>query len=511
VNSYDEIPYEATPAYETHPDRLATAAALAGLNPAPLARCRVLELGCANGGNLLPIAEALPQARFVGVDLSAHQIEEGRERIAAAAVKNLELHAGGIGEVELGGAPFDYIICHGVYSWVPDSVQARIFAVTKRMLAKNGVAYISYNTYPGWHRRGILRDALMFHAERFGDAREKIRESRFFLELLAASTTEGDYGRLLKHEAEQLRDKPDAYLFHEHLEERNQPCYFYEFAHRAAENGLQYLNEAAAETVIGDLPHAVQERLRRAARDRVDLEQYLDFIRNRTFRRSLVCHAEATLDRAAAPAVVPRLWARSLSQPAERPVDVRGASDATFRAEGNTVTTDGPLMKAVLLALHELEPRLLDADALWAAVVERLGDAAAPFRPEHLPAALLRCHASNLIALHAHLPAFTLEPGERPRAGAVARLQAERGVPVTNALHQVVELDAQDHVVLPFLDGRRTRAEVVEVLVEAVQTGALEIEHAGVAVEDPASLRAFLAPMVQRAIVRMASVALLTQ
>src|SRR5262245_45044045 len=93
LRSYEEMPYESDPLYFTHPDALGTAAFLAGISPAPIESCRVLEIGCATGGNLVPMAYALPGSRFVGVDLSPRQIEVGRAHVGALGLSNLELRA----------------------------------------------------------------------------------------------------------------------------------------------------------------------------------------------------------------------------------------------------------------------------------------------------------------------------------------------------------------------------------------------------------------------------------
>ena len=78
LNPYDEVPYPNYAYSYTHPDTLATLATLLGLTPAPVDDCRVLELGCAGGGNLIPMAQVLPDSHFVGLDYSGQQIAAGR-------------------------------------------------------------------------------------------------------------------------------------------------------------------------------------------------------------------------------------------------------------------------------------------------------------------------------------------------------------------------------------------------------------------------------------------------
>ncbi|MFT3788164.1 MAG: class I SAM-dependent methyltransferase [Tepidisphaeraceae bacterium] len=195
-------------------------------------RCRVLELGCCDGGNLLPMAEQLPDATFVGIDYSAKQIDMGLERMRAAGLKNVDLRPVSIVDVTPDYGTFDYILCHGVFSWVPDFVRDRILDVCAKHLAPDGIAYISYNAYPGWHLRGIVRDMMRYHALRFPDPRRQTQEARLILDFVANFTagphTEG-YGTFLKSEAELLRKLPDHYLFHEHLEENCNPYYFKDF------------------------------------------------------------------------------------------------------------------------------------------------------------------------------------------------------------------------------------------------------------------------------------------
>src|SRR5262245_31623646 len=169
ATSYDEVPYESLPFAQTHPDRLDTVATLFGMRPAGADRCRVLELGCAAGGNLIPMALSLPQSRFLGIDQSARQIADGQKIVEALGLTNVELKQLSITDVDAGFGAFDYIVCHGVYSWVPATVQDKILEVCATNLAPQGVAYVSYNTYPGWHMRGMLRNIMCYHARRFDD------------------------------------------------------------------------------------------------------------------------------------------------------------------------------------------------------------------------------------------------------------------------------------------------------------------------------------------------------
>ena len=162
AQSYEQLPYESNPFFESHPRRLQTIAYLAGLNPPALENCRVLELGCAGGGNLIPAAESLPHATFTGIDLAPNQIADGNKIIHAIGLKNIHLRALSLTDLPADFGQFDYIIAHGLYSWVPPDVQHRILEICKTHLSPNGVAYISYNTYPGWRMREVMRELLLY-------------------------------------------------------------------------------------------------------------------------------------------------------------------------------------------------------------------------------------------------------------------------------------------------------------------------------------------------------------
>ena len=450
--SYDEVPYVSVAYPQSHPDRLATVATLFGMTPPPVESCRVLELGCASGGNLLPMACALPGARFVGVDLSQRAIADGRRAIEELALKNIELHALSIADVGEEFGDFDYVISHGVFSWVPHEVQDKILGLCSRQLAPNGVAYISYNTYPGWHLRGMIRDMMRFHAQHFDRTEQRVQQARALLDFLAENTREEDpYGLALRKELELIRKADDSYLLHEHLEDVNEPLYFHEFAARAAGHGLRYLGEADVHAMAAHSFSAeVQATLRRLSANIVQSEQYLDFLRHRTFRQTLLCHQAASLSRS-----VPgeRIAAFHVASPAQ-PID----GDGEFRGpHGAKLKTTHPLMRAAMLHLGAQWPRAIGFAELLRAIGVADSDPELPGRvTRELGERLLRCYtASKLVELHLTRPCYLVEVSGQPLASAYARWQAATRNDVTNLRHEGVLLCEAERRVLVQLDGTR--------------------------------------------------------
>ena len=162
-SSYDAVPYQSNPFPLSQPDRLAAVARLFGLQPALRCQANVLELGCASGGNLIPLAARYPDATFLGIDFSTVQVSAARRQIAALGLTNIRIEQGDITNF-LAAEKFDYIICHGVYSWVPEATRAAISRLCRDGLTDHGVAYISYNAYPGWRLRQVVREAMLFDA-----------------------------------------------------------------------------------------------------------------------------------------------------------------------------------------------------------------------------------------------------------------------------------------------------------------------------------------------------------
>ncbi len=268
--TYNDLPYSNNAFWQTHPAHLATMAALYGLEPLDISTCRVLELGCGPGGNLLPMAESLPRARFVGIDLSDRQIEMGRGDLAELGLTNVELLPLSITDLDASFGRFDYIICHGVYSWVPPDVQAKILQVCQDNLSENGVAYISYNTLPGWHFRSIIREFARFHVDRSATIDAQLRQLAELLRFThdGIADPDGVRSRVLRDEAKDLIESEPRYVFHEILEPFNEPLYFSEFADRLAAHRLQFVAEAIPYALIASLSDNIKgiaERGRRRA------------------------------------------------------------------------------------------------------------------------------------------------------------------------------------------------------------------------------------------------------
>ena len=483
VYSYDEVPYPDKPYPQTHPDRLATVGMLFGIPVQPIDNCRVLELGCGRGGNLIPMAEQIPGSRFVGVELSQVQVAEARQVVEQLGLANIEIRHCNIMDVDAAFGQFDYIICHGVFSWVPREVQDKMLDICAAHLKPHGIAYVSYNVYPGWHMRKMIRDMICYHTGRFREPRTRIQEARAFLDFLAQNAEDDSpYGKLLKSEAQVVGNSEDGYLYHEHLEEFNLPCYFFQFAKQVQTRGLQYLGEADLGSMwSGGLPPAVSATLDRMALDLIQMEQYLDFVQNRMFRQTLLCRKNVIIDRALHPDGLDRYHVASPLVPAEPEMDLRSPTSMTFKTRDGeqTLTTNSPLMKSALVCLADAWPgslpfaKLLSAAYGRANVQPMTGAEQLAGETFQLGKFLLQSYLSGVIEFHCAAPCFSIQIGERPAASRLARLQAETATSVTNLRHESLPLNELARHLLRHMDGTRDRMALVEILGRLVQEGVL--------------------------------------
>jgi methyltransferase-like protein/SAM-dependent methyltransferase len=520
TNTYDEVPYESHAYAQTHPSRLAVVATLFGLRPQPVEKCRVLELGCAAGGNIIPMAEALPGATFVGVDLSNRQIADGQRLVEQLGLSNVSLRHASIADVDESFGRFDYVIAHGVFSWIPTALREKLLDICAKNMAPGGVTYVSYNTYPGWHMRGMIRDMMRFHAMRFATPQLRVQQARALLDFLAQSARqEGPYSVLLKSELESIRHQADHYLYHEHLEEVNDPLYFHQFVEMAGRHGLRYLGEARIGTMItGNFGPDVEKALKLLASDQIQTEQYMDFLRNRMFRESLLVHTNNVPNWTIDPLCVTRLHVASGSKVAGEPADVKTDANAQFQTRsGMTLSTTRPLLKAAMQVLIARWPGTVPFDELRREARKLLGGTSDPAvetdDTRALALAVLNTYiSSDLLELHAIPLTVSRTAGEKPAALPSARLRAGAGVTaVANRRHEVARLTDLDQRLVPLLDGTRTRPELVDRLTERALAGELTVQRDGQRLSDPADVKSALGSVIDHALNSLAAQAILME
>ncbi len=465
-NSYDSVPYPSVAFLQTHPDRLAVMGTLFGMHPPAVEHCRVLELACGDGSNLIPMAYGLPGSVFVGVDLAGKPVQSARERIRQLDLKNIRIEQMDLMEITPDFGAFDYIIAHGVYAWVPEPVQERILEICSANLSADGVAFVSYNTNPAGQVRRILREMVEFHEARTATAPDRVKAAKNFLELIGATTDQRSPWRVLfQEELKQTFGRVESVVYHDDLAEHFSPVSFGDFVARAGRRGLQFLCEAQLKEILEpDLDaEALAVLSQLAAGDPIAYQQYLDFARYRRFRQTLLCHSKIALQRVGVLERVAGLRLASPMRVSGQKAD--GLVEFTNIRGAGTLGTKSPLVIAMLRRLEEIWPRAEKFEILLESMLPLVPQSDRNEASTKLAEAALKLGAGTLVDLRTYDPPLPSALPEKPTASLLARVMARDGGMVTTLLHTHVDLeDEQGRRFLELLDGSRDRQALADAL-----------------------------------------------
>jgi methyltransferase-like protein/predicted O-methyltransferase YrrM len=490
TNIYDEIPYTRHIYKQTQPDNLATFATLLGMQAPPVETCRVLELGCASGINLIAMAQAIPEGKFIGIDYSEQQINIGQALIEQIGLDNITLKHQDIMAFDEELGLFDYIVAHGVYSWVAPEVRDKVLQICHAHLQANGVAYVSYNVYPGWHLDKMLRQMVLYHTKNVKSPKEKLKQAKALLKFFVDSIKQkyDSYSLSLKKELQYVSELDEHYLFHEYLEEYNDPVFFSQFMEHASSHGLQYLIDTrnpftTVENVFADEAKKLLEiKL-------IEREQYFDFLRNNAFRETLLCHEHLTLNRHLEAHKISDFYIAAPLKPASKNLSADTAETLKQKSleqfqnlSGEAVLSVGSLvLKAVCLCLGEAWPQSLSFERLIFRVEKLLSLVQEkPFQDsfrlsqtaiDEIKTMLLTFYLKHIVELSVYPPEFTLRVDEYPIASPIARLQSEQGKAVTNLRYEVFTLNSANRLILRHLDGQHDRSGLLEVMRKSIKAG----------------------------------------
>lgn len=486
---YDDLPYSSFPYLHSAPEQIAAVASMFGMPSPDTSTARVLDLGCASGGNLIPFALRNPRAQAVGVDLSDVQIGRGRAHAARLGLDNISLQVADLQTMDLAAlGQFDYIIAHGLYSWVSPETQEALLRLIEQCLTPHGVAFVSYNTYPGWKAKEILRDAMLLHAGARSSASEQVAYGRSMLAFLHKIALKGNLvATALSDNAAQVMASSTDYVAHEFLAPYNLPCYFHEFVTRVGRHGLSYLGEAQPAMMMPSSyhPELAQKLYGALGEDQVRVEQYLDFAINRVFRQTLLLRSE----RAAS-----LRW--QLDQDATRRMHYSAqisCADGDIKLDGMPQTFVAPPSSAnVSVGMSGIKQAIDLLGRTWPGTVTRdellrhaeltqgdydpvsadvLGDGI----DELLEMMVLRGMARAWlvpVAAGADPKLLEIDPTVRRQAAALTPEQTH----VANLWHDTVDIDPVDRLLFPMLDGTTSREALVATVKSALADGRLAIK-----------------------------------
>jgi methyltransferase-like protein/trans-aconitate methyltransferase len=474
--SYDTLPYPSLTFSQTHPNIIAAIGKFHGIETASPEKCRVLELGCGDGTNLNWLAYSLPESEFVGIDLSKVHIDDANQAVSELNLKNIKFFQQDVMQMttETFGK-FDYIIAHGLFSWVPSFVREKILSLYRNLLNPNGIGYISYNVFPGCYRRKIVRDMISFHTRKFENQLEKVQQGVAFLGFMTEHTKSSPiHHEILKHELDGMLKRSESNIYHDDLADENQPFYFTEFVEFAEKNDLQFLSEVANfPTQPRKISPEVIEVFQNLSENIVEFEQYIDFLESCRFRQTLLCQKEISLDRNFDANKIKQFFVSSNLNPTEEIKELASTKSEKFISpKGSTAETDHVLTKAALFYLHTIGTQAISFKELVEKsrqLLEKEGFTSDDWEKETdiLASILFQLYSPDSIRFHVCQSNAKNLVEEKPKASEFARWQAEKGKNVTTFSGMNLSLD-DDFIreLFRLLDGSRTRENLLEELTE---------------------------------------------
>jgi SAM-dependent methyltransferase len=442
--AYDEVAYPTPIVPEMNPSRIRAAGILHGFTFPTVASSAVLEIGCGDGYNLLGIAAASPAAHHVGFDLSPLAIARGQTVLTAAALANAELVQGDILTWSRPQQTFDYILCHGVHSWVPPHVQDALLALIAAQLSPGGVAYVSHDALPAASAKLEIKKFLQLVIPAGASPSEKIARARQALPELARH--QRPQSRLKAQLDSLIAELPlfeDGYFFHDWLSEAYHPVSMQTLASKAATCGLQPIAEAAALDLFEPVASAGLASFAASVGQGYAGKAYLGDILSgaRMFRRTILARTDAPPPSTADFSEI-SVTLRATVERDPSGVIYRGPDNALFRP--STAAE-----RHILQILADAAP----AEVPYVDLLQHVPD------PQVLQRVLTQICAIPVAAAYASEPSYCATPGERPLASPLTReMLSKLDFAATLRLNRLASRQGATQMFLGLCDGTRTRA-----------------------------------------------------
>jgi trans-aconitate methyltransferase len=280
------ISYTDTFFSELNPHMIRCSALMRGFQVPDSTHFTYCELGCGKGHSLLLYAAANPHAQWIGIDLSEEHIHYAEQRARKLGITNCEFIRADLTELdELPSC--DYIVMHGLYTWVQESVQEAIHRLIETSLTENGLVLVSYNAYPGWHvYEPLLKMFREYSMHLSDDPFHNAEQGLGFVQWMHEQQSE--YMRAVPSTGtfiEELSKHDLRYIIHEYYADHWSPLWFKEMNQKMEKSNLSFAGQVPFYLNIGAiaLPEGFEDILA-IGEDVTQFEMYKDFIRNTMFR-----------------------------------------------------------------------------------------------------------------------------------------------------------------------------------------------------------------------------------
>ena len=486
--TYDETPYHSYTYPLTHPEQQALVARLLGYTSVDFKKARVLELGCASGGNILPLAIDFPEAQFYGIDLSPVQIDEANRHKSALNLSNIKFEARDIMDIDPKFGEFDYIICHGVFSWVPDFVRDKILKICQENLNAHGMACISFNVLPGWSSQRTLREMMILHTRNIEDPAKKIEQAKILVNFLNAYMPKGTALQQALQEVSQKFQKinTDSYVLHEYLEPNNKQFYFTNFSEMLDKYELQYVGDSDLSAMhTGNLGPEIDQALRKIV-DNIMREQYIDYISNRHFRQAIIT-SKANKSKNTSFDIIDALYFTTDMQPQSEKPDERGVMKFQKGNTGMFINVSDEISQTLLKKMSQPRYNAYSCKEMVKLVVDELGNDKREQIEKVIRSNAILYSLRNFLQLHLRPSRHVNKISLKPQAFALSRYQAKFSNPpyIITANYSFSQLNQLELLLLRHLDGNNNHNQLAELLMDTLRAEKVTLQENNMPVIDP--------------------------
>lgn len=476
ISVYDKVHYKGTIIPNTFPDHLALSAVWYNNRYSLLQRFHLTELGCGDGANLLPIAFYHPDSTFIGIDNAESELNRASEGARQIGLQNVQFLQKDICDLDTADfTPCDYIIAHGLYSWVSDDTRESILQFCQNCLSPTGLAYISYNAQPGWASRGLVRDILL----RSGLVQKAAIEDKASKAMEVASqlldtlpSRDYAYAALLADELQRVRDGQAFYVFHEYLEEFNEGFWLRDFVERARKNDLNYVCDAQFSQWEGQIPKELRLTLSLRDLEPIEQEETADLLCNRYFHASILCRDDAPREPRSHQEILEQVYIACSLRADPDPFDLtEGVVELFIDDHGQEITLDSSITKAAVVLLAAQWPAGMQLKTLLQKASKLLiehGCEVLDKAQTQLVEELITLFEAGAINLRLKELNYNMIAPECPKIHALARYEIEHREALTSPYHLSLTLNSQMLEVVRVMDGSKSKNEIKRLFGEEV-------------------------------------------
>ncbi|MGI0481656.1 class I SAM-dependent methyltransferase [Geminocystis sp. CENA526] len=285
---------------ELSPLKLSLATAIKSIHPPDLEESfNYCELACGRGYTTNLLASCYPHAQFYANDFNPNHIHEAQKLAQSAGSQNVHFFDDSFSEfIEQDLPSFDFIVLHGIYSWITAENRQAIVNFIRKKLKVGGLVYISYNALPGWATAMPMQGLMIRYRQH---SSEPILESienalNFTGQLLEANAGYFTQNPALKSRYENLKQQNRHYLAHEYFNEEWNSFYFDQVAQELEEAKLNFVGSAQVIDYVDilNLSETAQQQLKQI-KDATYREVVRDFFLNTQFRRDIFARGQLSM------------------------------------------------------------------------------------------------------------------------------------------------------------------------------------------------------------------------